>query len=456
MGLLAIVAEWRMTNPAELSSGMKVLCPSRDFRLRDASGGFRLRPLKIAGVMILSLFCGFAGAVEFWEMEPIRYSETPATDPIAKLGEDLAAGRRKIEGATDVEKLRFVLKLLDVPVESQMLVFSQTSHQNSLIRPKNPRCLFFNENAYVGFVPGGAIEIITHDPILGMTFYLIDVDSVQEPAEIVSRDSNVCLACHGTRRTESVPGVLVRSVHPDENGHIILKLGMDHIDSRSPIPIRWGGYYVTGSSSLPHLGNRIYSEADERDTEREPIQYDTLESVIDVSKYPRDTSDIVALMLLEHQCRLHNLLAAASMEYRRTAWFSKSIDPSADPDQGRAGRLADDYALKIVDAMLFKDEAPMGDGGVDGDPAFQEMFTKRFPEVDGESLAEFHLGSRLFKNRCSYMVYSEAFKVLPERVKKQVFARLKEVLEDGKDFPDIQEKERHRIAEILRRTVEGY
>jgi len=435
---------------------MKVLVRKPDFRLRAGDGRLRLRVLKAAGVMILSLFCGFAEAVDFWEMEPIRYSDTPATDPIAKLAEDLATGRKTIEGNTDVEKLRFVLKLLDVPVESQMLVFSQTSQQNALIRPKNPRCLFFNENAYVGFVPGGDIEVITHDPVLGMTFYLIDMAKGKEPDRIVSRDSNVCLACHGTRRTESVPGVLVRSVHPDENGHLILKLGMDHIDSRSPIPIRWGGYYVTGRSSLPHLGNRVYSESDERDTEREPIEHQTLDGVIDVSKYPRNTSDIVSLMLLEHQCRLHNLLVAASMEYRRMFWFSKSLEPSGNPDEGRAGRSADEQAITIVDAMLFKDEAPMGDGGVDGDPAFQEMFTKRFPEADGESLAEFHLGSRLFKNRCSYMIYSEAFKVLPERVKNAVFARLKKVLEGGKDFPDMQEKERHRIAGILRRTVKGY
>ena len=406
--------------------------------------------------MILSAFCGTAGAVEFWEMEPIRYSETRATDTIAALAADLAAGKRRIEGQTDLQKLAFVLKLLEIPVESQMLVFSQTSQQNALIRPENPRCLFFNENSYVGFVPGGDIEIITHDSALGMVFYLIDLTQ-RDPARMISRDSNVCLACHGTRRTESVPGVLVRSVHPDQDGHLILKLGMDHIDSRSPIPVRWGGYYVTGSSSLPHLGNRVYSESDERNGVTEPLQHRTLDGVIDVSKYLRNTSDIVALMVLEHQCRLHNLLAAASMEYRRVHWFGKSLEPDADPDLGRAGKTADDHAEIIVDAMLFKDEAAMGDGGVDGDPAFQEAFAARFPKTEeGDSLAEFHLGSRLFKNRCSYMIYSKAFLSLPLRVKSAVFARLADVLGNGKDFPDMGETERRRIAEILRRTVKGY
>lgn len=438
---------------AGLSSGMKVVRISVCGVVLRKSAWRRLKFLR---VMILSGFCGMAGAVEFWEMEPIRYSETKATDAVATWAMDLAAGKRKIEGQTDQQKLAYVLKLLEIPVESQMLVFSQTSQQNALIRPENPRCLYFNENSYVGFVPGGDIEIITHDPVLGMVFYLIDL-AQKDPARMVSRDSNVCLACHGTRRTESVPGVLVRSVHPDADGHLILKLGMDHIDPRSPIPVRWGGYYVTGSSSLPHLGNRVYSEADERDTERKPVEYRTLDAVIDVSKYLRNTSDVVALMTLEHQCRLHNLLVAASMEYRRVYWFGKSLEPAADPDAGRAGATADEHAAGIVDALLFKDEAAIGDGGVDGDPAFQEAFTARFPKTDdGASLAEFHLGNRLFKNRCSYMIYSRAFGVLPPRVKSAVVTRLKGVLEEGRDFPDIGEKERHRITEILRRTVKGY
>lgn len=434
---------------------MKVLAARTALRLRTGGGRINLGALKAVRAIILSMFCGAAQAVEYWEMEPIHYSESEATDAIAQLARGLKDGTRTLGGNTDLEKLVEVLKLLEIPVESQALVFSQTSLQNALIRPNNPRSLFFNENAYVGYVPGGDIEIITHDPSLGMVFHLIDV-AQKDPAQMVVRDSNTCLPCHGTRRTESVPGVLVRSVHPDKDGHLILKLGMDHIDGRSPIPIRWGGYYVTGRSSLPHLGNRIYSDEDVRDQQYPKVEHAVLDDVIDVSRYPRNTSDIVALLVLEHQCRVHNLLVAASMEYRRAYWFGKSIDPEADPDQGRAGRTADDRALEIVDAMLFKDEAPLGEEGVDGDIAFQEAFTKRFPATEeGDSLAEFHLGSRLFKNRCSYMIYSKAFGALPPRVKTAVFSRLREVLEEGKDFPKMQEKERRRIAEILRRTVKG-
>lgn len=397
-----------------------------------------------------------AVALDIWDLAPIHYSDTEATDSIAKLSADLAAGKREIEGATDVEKLRFVLRLLEIPEESQMLVFSKTSQQNALIRPENPRCLYFNEHSYVGYVPGGDIEIITHDQALGMVFYLVDLGQ-KDKARMISRDANVCLACHGTQRTESVPGVLVRSVHPDEAGHLLLALGAEHIDYRTPIPHRWGGYYVTGHSSLPHLGNRIYQETDTREETRSTPEYRTLADVIDVSKYPRDSSDIISLMVLEHQCRVHNLLAAASMNYRRTYWFKKSLDPQSDPDQGKAGELADEVAVEIVDALLFKDEAPIGDGGVDGDTAFQDAFAKRIPKTkNGDSLAEFQLADRLFKSRCSYMIYSPAFTVLPPRVKSAVLKQLSGILEDETKFPEMKSPERRRIIEILRETVPGF
>lgn len=406
--------------------------------------------------LLLAISRVHAAGLDIWELAPINYSDAQATDPIAKLGTELATGAREIEGETDLEKLRFVLRLLEIPEESQMLVFSQTSQQNALIRPKNPRCIYFNDHSYVGFVPGGDIEIITHDPVLGMVFYLIDLEQ-KDKARIVNRDANVCLACHGTQRTEGVPGVLVRSVHPDESGHLLMSLGAEHIDSRTPIPHRWGGYYVTGHSSLPHLGNRIYDETDTRESKKPAPEHRSLEGVIDISKYLRDSSDIVSLMVLEHQCRLHNLLVAASMNYRRTYWFRKSLDPQSDPDQGKAGEIADEWAADVVNAMLFKDDAPLGDGGVDGDPAFQDAFAKRIPKTkSGDSLGEFQLSDRLFKNRCSYMIYSPAFVALPPRVKSAVLKQLAAVLEKEDAFPEIKPPERRRITEILRETVPGF
>jgi len=394
------------------------------------------------------------GEADFWDMAPLRYSDTTANDSITKMAADLASGTRRVEGSTGLERLKFVLHHLGVPEESQALVFSKTSHQNHLIHPKNPRSLFFSEEAYVGYVPGGAIEVIVQDPVLGPVFYVIEAG---EPGKLkIERDTSLCMSCHGTTRTEGVPGLLVRSVFPNPEGHPLLAKGTTHVTHETPIPERWGGYYVTGRSSLPHLGNRTYDEQSDHD-EPQASELSDLRDRIDVTKYPRPTSDIVALMVLEHQCQMHNLLNAASMQYRRSHFLAKAIDPSADPDQGSAGRVADGMAEKIVAWMFFKDEASPGDG-VEGSEEFQKAFTARFPRtMEGDSLADFQLYDRLFKNRCSYMVYSRTFRDLPPRVKSSVLAKMKAALA-GEDpaFDWLKDSERKRISGILEETLEGW
>jgi hypothetical protein len=396
------------------------------------------------------------GAVDFWDLPPLRYSDSVATDPIARLAGEIAAGRRGIEGATVLDRLRTVLKLLGVPEESQVLVFSKTSKQNGLIHPGNPRCLFFNERTYVGFVPGGEIEVITYDPVLGPVFYLIETP-LEERSAVIDRDTSSCLSCHGNARTEGVPGVLVRSVFPDEDGHPVATLGSFLIDHRSPISERWGGYYVTGKSSLPHLGNRTFAEEEGREEPTEVVMLEDVRAKVDAQRYLRVTSDIVALLVLEHQCRVHNLITAASMQYRRGHWLQKALDPAADPDEGSAGRMADEAAKELVDALLFKDEAELGENGVEGDVAFQDAFSERYPRTkDGKSLADFQLQERIFKLRCSYMVYSQPFQDLPPRVKGAVMARLKVRLSGPEAAEWLKEGERGKIAAILAETLEGW
>jgi hypothetical protein len=415
---------------------------------------------RLASIAAIAITIGTAtAATDLWDLPPLRYSETASSDPIANLATELAKGERKIEGSTPLDQLRFVLKLLKIPEESQMLVFSKTSKQNPLIHPGNPRCLFFNENSYVGYVPGGDIEVIAHDPLLGSVYYMVSTGN-GNPARQISRDNSECLSCHGTTRTESIPGVLVRSVFPDEKGHPLLASGTFLTDHSSPIGERWGGYYVTGHSSLPHLGNRTYQESSERILPIESPDLITLANKIDVSRYLRPTSDIVALMVLEHQCQVHNQLIAAAMNYRRIYWLQKSLDPEADPDAGTAGKNADESARRIADLLLFENEADLGQDGIEGDPAFQEAFTQRFPKSkDGRSLADFQLNDRLFKHRCSYMVYSKTFESLPPRVKSAVIDRLHTILESEPEpgnHPNLKTSERRKISSILEQTLPAW
>jgi hypothetical protein len=401
-------------------------------------------------LLLLALVQSALAEADYWDLPPIRYSDTKPEDSLAKLAAGLESGARRVEGSSPLERLKFVLHELKVPEESQILVFSKTSHQNPLIHPKNPRALFFSENAYVGYVPGGVIEAVVNDPELGPVFYTIEANA--KTGLKIERDLSNCMSCHGTTRTEGVPGLQVRSVFPNVDGHPLLAMGTSHVNHDTPLPERWGGYYVTGRSSLPHLGNRTYEEGG--DGTPQPSDLANVSGLIDASKYPKPTSDIVALMVLEHQCRMNNLLTAATMQYRRAHFLSRALDSQGDPDAGSAGRVADGSAEKIAECLFFKDEVDPGEG-IEGGEAFQKMFAARFPQTkDGESLADFQLYGRIFKNRCSYMVYSQAFRDLPPRVKSAVLIRMKAVLAgDDPAINWLKESERKRISTILTETL---
>jgi hypothetical protein len=151
---------------------------------------------------------------------------------------------------------------------------------------------------------------------------------------------------------------------------------------------------------------------------------------------------------------MHNLLNAASLNYRRSRHFSEIISSNAKPDEGSAGSVADSWAKTITDCLFFKDEADLGEG-VEGDSEFQIAFAARFPKTKkGKSLADFRLYGHIFKHRCSYMVYSDAFRNLPDGVKTRVVAKMRRAL-SGKD-PDIDwlsVSDRKKISEILAETL---
>ena len=391
--------------------------------------------------------------VDAWELPPVKYSDTVATDSIARLAAEWERNPASLRGRTPLERVREILAALKIPEASQILVYSKTSKQNALIHPGNPRALYFSLNCYCGYVPGGIVEVAVEDPQVGPVFYHIDVGNPAAPIR-VERDTSDCLSCHATGRTENVPGLLVRSVFPDETGNPLLSLGSVTVNSTTPIADRWGGYYVTGRSKLPHLGNRTYAE--NRSTAPAAFAWDDLHGKIDVTKYPRATSDIVALMVIEHQIQAHNLLTAGTMNYKRALYLARSLDPDAAADAGTPGRIAEDAAGRIVDCFLFVDEAGIGPDGVEGSDAFQREFRATIPQTaDGESLADFQLNTRLFKNRCSFMVYSDAYRGLPDAVKSRVTAKLRAILEAppaDDAHGHIKASERRRVLRILEAT----
>jgi hypothetical protein len=188
----------------------------------------------------------------------------------------------------------------------------------------------------------------------------------------------------------------------------------------------------------------------------------SLTRLIDVSAYPRKSSDIVALMVLEHQTSTQNILTKANHTAMRAMHMQTSLQKElgekveSEPT-GTARRVIDHAADDVVAALLFKDEAALPDGGIEGDPAFQTAFTRNArTSKGGRSLKDFQLLTRLFKYRCSYMIHSITFANLLPPLKKTVMEKLVAVL-DGRDTSDeytyLSESERRNIREILADTL---
>lgn len=92
---------------------------------------------------------------DFFELPPIKYSQTASQDAVAKMAAEIELGDWVVGNVDGKAVLKAVLKKLNISEESQVLVFSKTSFQNSLINQRNPRSIYFSMDAYVGWVPGG-------------------------------------------------------------------------------------------------------------------------------------------------------------------------------------------------------------------------------------------------------------------------------------------------------------
>src|SRR6185503_10821012 len=171
------------------------------------------------------------------------------------------------------------------------------------------------DEVLVGFVRNSdVLELASLDPKQGVQLYVLVKAS--EPAFAPSQG---CLRCHQGAPTLGIPGLLVSSVHPvsqsrQEHGNAFMT------DHRTPFSGRWGGWYVTGiSGPQTHLGNNtnLVDPVRSGGPSAQPTQNLTsLAELFDTSRYLAPTSDIVALMTLEHQTRMTNLIIRIGWEVR--------------------------------------------------------------------------------------------------------------------------------------------
>lgn len=387
----------------------------------------------------------------------IDYLNAEVHDPVAQLAGKLASGEQTLAYDDRHGYLPAVLAALDIPISSQTLVFSKTSLQLQRISPRRPRALYFNDEVYVGWCQrGDVLELAATDPRQGATFYTLKQERDQHPTFI--RDRGQCLSCHASSRTQDVPGYLIRSVFADSAGHPILGSGTFTTDHTSPFEERWGGWYVTGKhGDMRHMGNQIFTQRDPRTESRDTGA--NRESVSDrfaTDAYLTPHSDLVALMVLEHQTQMHNAIAAANYETRLALAQSSEMNAllGRDPNyvSDSAERRIASAAEQVVSFLLFRDEFAL-QNPVSGTSGFAEEFAARGRrDPQGRSLRDFDLKTRLFRYPCSYLIESPAFDALPDEVRSRILARLQQILRDGEDvahYPHLTPEVREELREIL-------
>lgn len=375
-------------------------------------------------------------------------TQAPLGDALTRLEGQLERGETHLEYRDGTGYLPSLLEHLNLNVDSQLLVFSKTSFQQAIISPKNPRALYFNDAVAVGTVPGGDVyELLALEPSRGMVFYTLSTRKTDQPR--LERRGAECLFCHAMGN-KGAPSLVVASVFPDKDGSpAYTSTFISTIDHRTPFEQRWGGWYVTGThGSQRHMGNAVAADPlRPLDLQLSHSQnLTTLDDKLDVSKYLTGTSDIVALMTLQHQVGMANRINATGLQYGRL-----KRDGLSDADWTYLNGEIDD----LVDYMLFVDEAPLTEP-VKGVSAFTLSFPQQGPrDKQGRSLRDFNLQTRLFRYPMSYMVYSDLFDNLPAPVLDRVYRRLYDVLmgTDGNlKYSALSAADRRAVLEILRET----
>jgi hypothetical protein len=396
------------------------------------------------------------------EGEPINYKFAQAENVVSALQKKISAGQTKLKFVDDHGYLPAILKELNVSKSSQILVFSKTSFQRERITPKTPRALYFNDDVYVGFVlRGDVLEFAAVDTQLGTAFYTLDQAPDDKPQFLRQKDN--CLTCHASTATGGAPGHLVRSVYTDRFGMPILSAGSFRTDHSSPFAERWGGWYVTGThGTQTHMGNWVVENKRDPAAEGNANGQNVtdLKTRFTVANYLTPHSDLVALLVFEHQTECHNRIARALITTRQAlhyqATLNKELSEPADHKWDSVKRRIESAGDALVKYLLFSGEVKL-ERPVAGTSDFAKEFAARGPfDKQGRSLRQFDLKTRLFKYPCSYLIYSKGFAALPPEVKDYTLKRLHEVL-TGKDtseaFAHLTPADRKAVLEILSDTL---
>lgn len=387
-------------------------------------------------LLVTATLLAGAAAQGLHRLAPIRYGTATDANLVTRLDARLAAGELDLPVQGRSGRLQALLQALGVPVSSQTLVFSKTSLQRHRISLRNPRALYFGPDVYVGWVPGAAaLEIAAGDPQLGLVFYTLPQDPAV-PARFVRDDS--CLSCHASPRTDDEPGLLLRSVFPDGDGDPITSAGETQVTTATPMAERWGGWIVTGAFTGEHRGNGSAERGEAGAWHvrgRAAMALPAFADAFDATGYLAPTSDLGALLALEQQATVHNLLVRASMQVR----VALARDAQIDAVTGGVGahestqHLLDALARDITKALLLADEPDLTAHHATPDAEFAAAFVRQWPiDTEGRSLGQLDLRERTFTLPMSPMVHAPAFAALPAVLRERVVERLHVAISRGR------------------------
>ena len=275
-----------------------------------------------------------------------------------------------------------------------------------------------------------------------------------------------------------MPGLDVRSVYTASDGTPISQVDSFVNGHNSALEERWGGWYVTGThAGALHLGNGFVAKPIHREDlhgGQPPFEMSAganvtnLNDRFDTARYLSGHSDIAALMVLEHEVRMQNLITKANYETRlalaeRPRTNESATSESSSVSIGQSQTPASNWARErialagetLLEYMLFRNEAPLK-GTVKGTSSFVDDFQRCGPsDSKGRSLRQFNLTTRLFRYPCSFLIYSRAFDALPQEMKTYLWQRLDKILTGADHSPtyeSMNRADRQAVREILRDT----
>lgn len=378
----------------------------------------------------------------FLQVTPASGQDAPVLleDAVARLQRNVDARETTLAFDETFGYLPSVLKALDIDPSSQSLVFTKTSFQIGRISPETPRAVYFTDDAYVAWLQDGeSLEISSVDPNLGAVFYTLPQEELAQPR--FERQAYLCHRCHDSYSVtgDGVPRHFMGSAVPDESGRPAFHEGWTFTDDTTPLEKRWGGWYVTGThGDQRHLGNMFVEDpAAVTSLDRDKgANVTDLGELIDDGPYLVKHSDIVALMVLEHQVHVQNSMTEVHYVTRR--------------EKAEAGELdVESVAEPLVRALLFADETPLTDE-IRGTSGYAADFEQRGPfDSKGRSLRQFDLETRLFAYPLSYLIYSASFDALPTEVRRVVYRRLQELLQSPEPDAVVERLSRQRRADVL-------